>query len=226
MTQTERTIPAPLRLVLNATTEEWASDPRLRDVARRLLIRLPPGLEREEVLAFFTRIADLDSFPLFSAHMPPTYFAPYARLRAERSHSAFLADLSEDLFSVSSYLFRWDGPEQMRTYDQVAVDEPARLAFLLRQRLVEVSRRFVAIPYFKVGRFRALADEPVILDAARHHLANPWFLAECELVESGQVTRRYHRFDIRLWAACKLVLRLAGEPGLAPGPEPPPVEPS
>lgn len=206
--------------MLAVSKSDWASDPRLLDLGRRLLKRLPDGLDVEVVAAFYTKMADFGPFPLFSPEMPDAYFEPYARLRIERARAAFLAGVSEDLFSVSAYLFECVNAEQMSTYDHVGFGESDRVAYRTRQRLVEACQRFVAIPKFQVDRFRPLAQEPIILTAARHHLGNPWFLAECETVASGRVGRKAHRFDIKLWAACKLVLRLAGEPGAAPGPEP------
>jgi hypothetical protein len=48
-----------------------------------------------------------------------------------------------------------------------------------------------------------------VLEGARRTLANDWFLDACARVERGEET--WPRFDLKLWAACKLVLRLAGK---------------
>jgi len=210
-----------LTAFLAVSSEQWASTPALWEQAKRLYASLPAELEPARVREFLAKLMELSRCPAFSAQMPSEHFPVYAQWRIERAQAAMAAHVSEDLVSSTAFLFAWRGDPGMCEPASRAFDDVERLRLIERQRLVDTHERFVAIPYFKHERFKPLADSAVILDAARITLANPWFLERCAQVERGEA--RFPRFDIKLWAACKLVLRLAGESVSAPGPEPLPL---
>ena len=202
--------------ILAATRDDWVMGPDLRDRAKALVKKLPPGLPHELVRAFYAQLAEFGPFRPFREGMPAEYFGDYARLRIGRAQDAIGADISEGFVAETAYLFDCRNYEQMLTFAHVRLDEADHRDFVSRQKLVLAHERYLAIGYFKPDAFRALTGEPALLEAARHTLANDWFLARCDEVASGKL--KSHRFDIKLWAACKLVLRLAGETVTAPGP--------
>jgi hypothetical protein len=199
-----------------ATPTQWMMEPDLRERAKTLARKLPAGLAHERVRAFYAQLAAFGPFPAFAPDVPAEYFETYAGLRIEAARAALAADISEGLVSETAYLFDCRDREQMRTFAHVRFGAADHRDFIARQKLVLAHKRYVAIPRFKADVFRPLAAEPALLDAARHTLANDWFLAACDRVARG--VDSHHRFDILLWAACKLVLRLAGETVTAPGP--------
>lgn len=200
---------------------QWKSTPGLRTLARRLLRKMPVGVDAGRVRALYRQVERFEPFPLFSAAMPTVYFPIYARLRLEEAQQAYESDTQPEFVSETAYLFACGGCEQMESFPHVAFEAADAQKFVARARLVETHRRFARSEDFTRPRFEAIACEKELLAAARLTLGNEWFLARCEEVEKG--VHAEPRFDAKLWAACKYVLRVAGERAVAPGPEPPPV---
>ncbi len=211
------------------TKHKWVSTPKLWDAAKRRVRRLPSGLEPAVVRQFYAKLDELTIFPPFSDEMPGEYFEVYGRLRIKQAIAMLVKGHDLDLrIHETAFLFACKNREEMTSFAHVIFDESERWRFLTRQRLIETFRRYVAANKWKIPRFEPLAREPTILEAARCILANEWFLAFHQAFEASYGSSWNPRrmfamsWHLQLWAACKLVLRLAGEDAVAPGVEPPP----